>query len=299
MEPITPSFYSFQFQAIESDVELLLSCEEKDHTHIKKLAIDWFQKVDKRFSLLLADSELSLLNTLAGENCMVSNTMLEVLFLAELYQAVTDGYYSPLLPNGVQAAFEEASVGLEWKVDPAMKSIKLPAHTNIDLRGIEKSWSIKRLAEYIRKNLALQQGLILAGGDMTVWGRDTQELDPWIIGIQNPWQTNAKLGAIAMPEGSLSTYNIFEESANAHSSNDIVQCTVVGQDLIECQVWARLLCRLGMAEGFALMAKRTSACEAVVLTANQELHYFGREASLRRRWLDMKIDHYHFQDLVS
>ncbi|GFZ80711.1 FAD:protein FMN transferase [Paenibacillus marchantiophytorum] len=299
MEPITPSFHSFQFQAIESNVELLLSCEEKDYAPIKKLATDWFHQTEKRFSRILADSEISLLNTLAGENCMVSNTMLEVLFLAEMYQAVTDGNYNPLLPNETNEAFAASTAALEWEVDPSLKSIKLPIHSTIDLRGIDRSWSIKRLAEYIRRHMSLQQGLILAGGDMTVWGRNEQKLDPWIIGIQNPWQANAKLGAVAMPEGSLSTYNQFEDHHAAPSASDVVQCTVAGQDLVECQVWARLLCRLGVAEGLALMAKRTSVCEAVVVSANQELHYFGKEISLRRRWLDMQIDHFHFHDLVS
>ncbi|MBP1964693.1 FAD:protein FMN transferase [Paenibacillus aceris] len=292
MEPITPSFHSFHFQALESEIELLLRCDEIDRTLITKLTDDWFRNVEKRFSPILADSEISLLNTLAGENCLVSNTMLEVLFLAEMYQAVTDGYYNPLFNNG-----EQAAALLEWEVDPANKSIKLPQDTNIHLRGLDHGWAVKRLAEYMRKQLSLEQGLILAGGEITVWGRGSQGVDPWIVGIQSPWQ-GTKLGAVALPEGSLSTYSLLEEP-DASSANEVVQCTVAGQDLIECQVWARTLARLGVDEGLALLARRTSVCEAVVLTAKQELHYFGKKASLQRRWLDMRIDHYHFQDRVS
>lgn len=292
MEPITPSFHSFHFQALESEIELLLRCDEKDRTLITKLTDDWFRNVEKRFSPILADSEISLLNTLAGENCLVSNTMLEVLFLAEMYQAVTDGYYNPLFNNGIDAAEL-----LEWEVDPANKSIKLPQDTNIRLRGLDHGWAVQRLAEYMRKKLSLEQGLILAGGEITVWGRGSRGVDPWIIGIQSPWH-GIKLGAVALSEGSLSTYSQLEDP-DAGSANGVVQCTVAGQDLVECQVWARTLARLGVDEGLALLAKRTSVCEAVVLTAKQELHYFGKKASLQRRWLDMRIDHYHFQDRVS
>ncbi|MCY9659601.1 FAD:protein FMN transferase [Paenibacillus chondroitinus] len=293
MEPFAPSFHSFHFQSLKAEIELLLRCEDKERTLITQLTDDWFRNVDKRFSPALADSEISLLNTLAGENCMVSNTMLEVLFLAEMYQAVTDGYYNPLHAEGAQAASL-----LEWEVDPSMKSIKLPHNANIHLRGLEQSWAVKRLAEYMQKQLSLEQGLILAGGEITVWGRSSLGIDPWIIGIQNPWQANTKLGAIALPEGSLSTYSQFEDPS-AGSVHDVVQCTVAGEDLVECQVWARTLARLGVHEGLALLAKRTSVCEAVVITAEQELHYFGKKASLQRRWLDMRIDHYHFQDKVS
>ncbi|NOV02896.1 FAD:protein FMN transferase [Paenibacillus planticolens] len=293
MEPTTPSFHSFHFHTQESEIELLLRCEEKERTLITKLTDDWFRHVEKRFNPMLADSEISLLNTLAGENCMVSNTMLEVLFLAEMYQAVTDGFYKPLLNNGMQAA-----PLLEWEVDPANKSIRLPQNTNIHLKGLEHGWAVKRLAEYMRRDLSLDQGLVLAGGEITVWGRSSEGIDPWIIGIQSPWQGDAKLGAVALPEGSLSTYSHLE-NPEASTETDVVQCTVAGQDLVECHVWARTLARLGVDEGLALLAKRTSMCEAVVLTAKQELHYFGKKASLQRRWLDMRIDHYHFQDKVS
>lgn len=298
MERITQYLHPFHFQTRESTIEMLLHCEEKDSSLIKKQAMDWFRSVEKRFSPYLADSEINLLNTLAGENCMVSSTMLEVLFLAEAYQAITDGNYIPLLLKGASTGPEKASASLKWEVDPAMKSVKLPKHASIDLRGIENSWSIKRLAEYMQKNMSLDQGLILAGGDITVWGRGSQKLDPWVIGIQHPWNENAKLGAIAMPEGSLSTYSPFEDNMSTPGS-DIVQCTVAGQDIVECQVWARILCTLGVEEGLALLAKHTSVCEAIVLSTNQEMHFFGKEASLNCRWLDMNIDHYHFQDMVS
>lgn len=292
MELIPPSFHSFHFHALESEIELLLRCDEKDRTLITKITDDWFRDVRKRFSPLLASSEISLLNTLAGENCMVSNTMLEVLFLAEMYQALTDGYYNPLLHKGSQAPL------LEWEVDPAMKSIKLPQDTNIDLKGLEHGWAIKRLAAHMRIKLSTEQGLILAGGDMTVWGRNLRGIDPWVIGIQSPWQPSTKLGAIALPEGSLSTYSSFEQPA-AGNASEVVQCTVAGQDLVECQVWARTIATLGISEGLNLLKRRTSVCEAVVLSSTQELHFFGKKSSLQRRWLDMHIDHFHFQEKVS
>ncbi|MDF2653316.1 MAG: hypothetical protein K0Q73_9121 [Paenibacillus sp.] len=86
MEQIKQSLHPFHFQTREFDVELLLLCEENDSALIKKLAIDWFRSVEKRFNPYLADSEISLLNTLAGENCRVSTTLLEVLFLAEAFE---------------------------------------------------------------------------------------------------------------------------------------------------------------------------------------------------------------------
>jgi thiamine biosynthesis lipoprotein len=149
MERITQSLHPFHFQTMESTIEMLLHCEEKASPLIKQQAMDWFRGVEQRFSPNLAESEISLLNTLAGENCLISSTMLEVLFLAEAYQAITDGNYIPLLQKGAPVGLEKVPATLEWEVDPAMKSIKLPELTTIDLRGIEQR----------------------AGGDITLWGR--------------------------------------------------------------------------------------------------------------------------------
>ncbi|MEW9701008.1 FAD:protein FMN transferase [Paenibacillus sp. SI8] len=299
MEPIAPSFHPFHFQALQSNIELLLRCEDKDVPIIEKVTMDWFRSVEKRFSRLHDNSEISLLNTLAGENCMISNTMLEVLFLAEAYQTATNGNYIPLQQDGAVNAPSAPPSLLAWKVDPVIKSIRLPDHTSIDLRGIDKSWSVKRLAESMQSKLELSQGLIIAGGDMTVWGRSSSELDPYVVGIQNPWNLSTKIGAIALSEGSLSTWNRLEEGAYAEGS-DVMQCTVAGQDIVECQVWAKTLCSLGIEEGLALLAERTARCEAVVLSTAHKLHYCGRRESLGRRWIDMNIDHYHFQqDKVS
>ncbi|MFD0694615.1 FAD:protein FMN transferase [Paenibacillus sp. GCM10027628] len=298
MEPITDSFHPFYLQAMQADIELLLRCEDKDVYFIEKMAADWFHSVEKRFSRLLEGSEINQLNTLAGENCLVSNTMLEVLFLAETYQAMTDGHYMPLMQNKPPGIPSPSNSSAAWKVNPQTKTLRLPDQTSIDLGGIEKSWSVKRLADYMQKTIELKQGLIVAGGDMAVWGRTAGQLDPWLIGIQNPWNANAKIGAVALPEGALSTYSVHEEKAS-HPGSDILQCTVAGQDVVECHVWARTLCSLGIEEGLGLLAERTISCEAVVLSTENKLHYFGSQESLGRRWIDLNIDHFHFQAKVS
>ena len=59
----------------------------------------------------LRGSELSHLNLLAGERCMVSATMLELLTLADAYRQLTDGIFNPfildtLLKCGYNESFE-------------------------------------------------------------------------------------------------------------------------------------------------------------------------------------------------
>ncbi|NQX62399.1 FAD:protein FMN transferase [Paenibacillus qinlingensis] len=294
MKPNT--FLPFHFQTLDSAIELLLPHgEQRQQLQIHEIGNEWFGREEKRFSLSLPDSEINLLNTLAGESCLVSNAMLEVLFLAEMYQAITDGKYTPLLYKEKTTLTHMPAPAIQgWRVNPATKSVTLPEHTCIHLQGLDKSWSLKRLTDYLKRTLSISRGRLLSQGDVTVWGPSSAEQEPWMIGIQNPWHENAKLGAIVMPEGALSTYSPLEDLSDGDAGSDVLQCTVVGGDLVACHVWARLLGSLGLDAGLSLLAKRSDDCEAIVLTKHDELHYYGREASLGHRWLDLQVDHYHF-----
>ncbi len=298
MTMTTNTFLPFHFQTLDSAIELLLPCgEQQQQLRIHEIGNEWFEREEKRFSHSLPDSEINLLNTLAGECCLVSNSMLEVLFLAEMYQAITDGKYTPLLyKEKTTLTRMPASTAQGWKVNPTTKSVTLPEHTSIHLQGLDKSWSLKRLTDYFKKTLSISRGRLLSQGDVTVWGPASAEQEPWMIGIQNPWNENAKLGAIVMPEGALSTYSPLEDRRDGDSGSDVLQCTVAGHDLVACHVWARLLGSLGLEAGLPLFAKRSDACEAIVLTKQDEIHYYGRETSLGHRWLDLQVDHYHFSD---
>lgn len=293
----TQTFLPFHFHTINSTIELLLPCEERQQLGIQDIVKDWFGREEKRFSSDLADSEINLLNTLAGESCLVSTPMLEVLFLAEMYQAITDGNYTPLLsidsPPGTP---KQTPSPLGWRVDPTIKSVTLPPDTRIHLQGLEKSWSLKRFVHYMKKTLSLSRGLMLSEGDVTAWGQSGAQQEPWRIGIQNPWNKNAKLCAIVMLEGALSTYSPLQDHRQGDACSDVLQCTVAGHDLVECHVWARLLGSLGLDAGLSLLAKRSEACEAVVLSMQGELHYYGQKSSLETKWHDLRVDHFHFSE---
>ncbi|NOU66454.1 hypothetical protein GC096_20650 [Paenibacillus sp. LMG 31461] len=298
MTMTTGTFLPFHFQTLDSAIELLLPYgEQRQQLRIHEIGNEWFGREEKRFSHSLPESEINLLNTLAGESCLVSNAMLEVLFLAEMYQAITDGKYTPLLyKEQPSLTHMPAPASQSWRVNPMTKSVMLPEHTYIHLQGLDKSWSLKRLCDYLKKTLSLSRGRLLSQGDVTVWGSSSAEQEPWMIGIQNPWKENIKLGAIVMPEGALSTYSPLEDHRDGDASSDVLQCTVAGHDLVACHVWARLLGSLGLEAGLSLLAKRSDACEAIVLTKQDELHYYGRETSLGHRWLDLQVDQYHFSD---
>ncbi|AJY74290.1 FAD:protein FMN transferase [Paenibacillus beijingensis] len=239
------SLHSFRFKAMNTTVECSLLCTPEQICELEELTFDWFAQAEKRFSRFRPDSELSYLNKRAGERCMISAAMMEVLQLAESYKRLTEGVFDPyvldaLLQSGYDESFDlvkNRPLGelgsrtmptsdhhtltsnqhtltsdrhspirpREMQIDPVMKSLKLPPLVTIDLGGIVKSWSAQRLAGYFRDKKGIRRGLINAGGDLSVWESPKYEARAWRIAVENPWTDQTKAGIFVMQEGAAAT----------------------------------------------------------------------------------------------
>ncbi|MFC5652249.1 FAD:protein FMN transferase [Paenibacillus solisilvae] len=97
---------------MNTTVSCTLLCTNEEHAAgLEKLTRQWFSHMERRFSRFLPDSELTHLNLMTGELCMVSATMLEVLTLADAFRRLTDGVFNPfilhtLLEYGYNESFE-------------------------------------------------------------------------------------------------------------------------------------------------------------------------------------------------
>ncbi|MBO9596851.1 MAG: FAD:protein FMN transferase, partial [Cohnella sp.] len=193
----------------------------------------------------------------------------------------------------------------ELFIDPIMKAIKLVPQSRLDLGGIVKSWTVKGLAAELRHRYRVVRGFINAGGDLTAWGSASGNGDPWVIGIENPWETKTELGAIALRAGSIATssklgrqwptsrgtmHHLIDPSSMMPSDSEVVQCTVVGPDIVECEIWAKTLCISGVKNGLALMSRNAPRCEALLFTSDRRVHYYGREDSVGNIWHNVPID---------
>ncbi|MCS7461584.1 FAD:protein FMN transferase [Paenibacillus doosanensis] len=324
--------HRFRFRAMGSNVEIAVRCEPADIQRVEQLAKDWFEAAEMRFSRFRPHSELSWLNRLEGGRFLISDAMLEVLLLAEAFHLQTEGTFDPFILNALRHAgydrtFDEvkrrtdppassAPVRPDTKrqllVDPVMKSVRLPLNMEIDLGGIVKSWTVKRLESYFQDKLAITRGFINAGGDLTVWSKPRDEDEPWLIGIENAWKPEADIGTLAISNGSAATssklgrtwpaadgimrHHLIDPSTMRPSQSDAVQCTVSGWDIIGCEIWAKTICILGVTEGLSLLARNSRNYEALVFTDKHEVVYYGSKLSLGKQWNGLTIDHYHYAD---
>lgn len=308
-ETLQPIF----LRAMNTDIEIQLACKKGSILELKHLAQTWFQYVEKHFSRFRPDSELTHLNNLAGERSLISDSMLEVLLLAESYRQITENIFNPLLLEALEQAgydttFEKIqSIGsrcapsklkpivatggsLAMTVDLGARSLLLPLGTGMDLGGIVKSWAVKHLVHEYQK-LGISRGFVNAGGDLSVWGSALDTGEPWLIGVENPWQPSEDIRTLALAEGSVATsstlgrqwitplgpmHHLIDPRTMHPSNSDVVQCTVTGPDVIECEVWTKVLCILGLEKGLNLFARKSGRYEAIVFTGNQKTHFYGK-----------------------
>ncbi|WP_206811604.1 FAD:protein FMN transferase [Paradesulfitobacterium ferrireducens] len=173
------------------------------------------------------------------------------------------------------------------QIDLLSKSVQIPVQTEIDLGGIAKSWAVKGLAEQLHGRLGFERGLINAGGDLTVWGNSGADADPWLIGIENPWAPEDEIGILSLSDGAVATssklgrtwaskqgkmHHLIDPRTMAPSTSDVVQCTVSGNDVVACEIWAKVICILGREQGLDLFSRWTTGYEAFVFTEERRCY---------------------------
>ncbi|NHN30596.1 FAD:protein FMN transferase [Paenibacillus agricola] len=287
-------FYRFHFQALNTNVDLLIWAESHEIAVIERMAIEWFRDTEARFSRHHPQSELNLLNTLAGERCKVSDMMLEVLALTETYRKITHDAFNPLVLSA-------ADTSLHLSLDSDTKSVRLPTEAQLNLDSIVQNWILQRLADLLQHRLKLKQGLLQVGGSYQVWGRPSESFDPWLIEIHQPEGSMEVTASLSISEGAVVTYIVEgqenrmldEQNVGNYDGGELKQITVTGNDAVECGIWAQAVRKLGVDKGLTLLAQQAAHCEALLLTTESELHYYGNKASLGTKWSEIEVDYYH------
>lgn len=311
---------SIFLRAMNTDIEILLACERENTPDLERFAQTWFQYVEKHFSRFRPDSELTHLNTLSGERSLISASMLEVLLLAENYQQMTEGIFNPLILEALdQAGYDTTFEKIQSSKSPCVpsnpnglvgfggsfalnldlgtRSLQLPPGTVIDLGGIVKSWAVKHLVAEYQNKFKIVRGFVNAGGDLSVWGSALDTGEPWLIGIENPWQPSEDIRTLALTNGSVATsstlgrqwstplgpmHHLIDPRTMTPSTSDVVQCTVTGPNVTECEIWAKVLCILGQKKGLELFARKSCGYEAIVFTNQKETHFWKKNITQQK-----------------
>ncbi|TGA95767.1 FAD:protein FMN transferase [Sporolactobacillus shoreae] len=150
-----------------------------------KNVFDWFQAVEARFSRFLPESELSRINSHAGDATRLSEPFAELLFEALRYTEETGGLFHPFLGSvinhlGYNQSFEkiysseipvlhflenESKQAEPVQFDLERRILKISKKELLDFGGIAKGWGVQKITlDLIRKKRT--SGLVDAGGDL-------------------------------------------------------------------------------------------------------------------------------------
>lgn len=297
-------FQELTFRAMNTGIQVLLE-SNMDAVQLETLIVEAFEQAEERFSRFLPTSECTYLNARSGQLCIISSPMLEVIELSRHYQEQTNGAFNirvghVLRQLGYRQSFErvreshtkleqlplESASTMPIYVDASMNAIRIPAGEELDFGGIVKSWTAHELANQLRTEWQVCRGLVNAGGDVVVWGGATED-EPWLIGIANPHASDpSQEAALHLRSGAVATsstlrrkwqtsqgemHHLIDIRTMRPSQSSVIQCTVVGMDLMECEVWAKVLCMLGHEEGVPFFQQRTQGMEAILYTSHGEV----------------------------
>ncbi|MDD5435814.1 MAG: FAD:protein FMN transferase [Nitrospira sp.] len=191
---------------------------------VSRLAISEVRRIEQRYSRYQPDSILSRINCIAqtGGSIAVDEETAGLLNYAYACYTKSDGLFD-ITSGLLRKAWDFTSNRLpeQETIDNLLPKIGLdkvlweqPTLTflvpgmELDFGGMGKEYAVDRAAE-ICISQGIQHGLVELGGDITVIGPHPNNA-PWLIGIQNPVESESVLATIEIRQGALASSGDYE-----------------------------------------------------------------------------------------
>lgn len=171
-----------------------------------------FRDLEKQFSLFKVDSEISLVNSKAGEITPVSPLFLDVLDYALGFAEKSKGAFNPLVgafTPGVQLKNANADLTAfgQIKIDKNKSMVLLPKDAALDLNSVIKGLAIDLAMDCFEQAAVM----IEAGGDIKVKGTPPNKKN-WDIGIRDPKNPTKLITVVHLKDAAICTSgNYFRE----------------------------------------------------------------------------------------
>lgn len=204
---------------------------------------DYFDLVDKQFSVYRTDSEISKINRGEILEKDSSPEMKEVFALSEQTKKETNGYFDIKKPNGL--------------IDPS---------------GLVKGWAIYKAAQILWAD-GFKNFFVDAGGDIQTSGVNGKG-EPWTVGIRSPFNPETEIVKVLQLNGKgvatsgnyIRGNHVYNPLNKDEVLNDIISITVIGLNVYEADRFATAVFAMGKEginfienlagfEGYAIDAK--------------------------------------------
>ena len=183
------------------DTSVDIRADARNSEQLVNQAFAEIERVEETLSRYINTSEVSTINSHAGEWVEVSQFTIELIKEALRIAELSDGAFDVTIgavmdlwgfgtgqykvPSEEEIAQALTTVGYERvEIDESKRQVRIPEGTILDLGGIAKGFAVDETAEFLRKN-NVKRAIINAGGDIAAIGRRPDET-PWRVGVQNP-----------------------------------------------------------------------------------------------------------------
>jgi len=280
---------------------------------------------------------------MAGEWTSISPLTFDLLTDAVGAFRATDGIFNPFMGMALQElgydrsfdllqkvpARTEFAEGRKWEADETRQSfeplcgsdlpleldrqhqsVKLRSGVALDVGGIAKGWIAQRAADGLMAQGVLG-GLVDAGGDVVLWGREPRQ-GVWGIGVADPMGSGEDIadlwceGLTAMATSSVvkrswqaqdhgAVHHILDPRTGLSAQSDLLQVTVLARDLSVAEQYAKCLIVLGSAVGFPWISKRQPNLAYIgvqrdgLIRASDNLEFYAKEWEVKKH-VEWNID---------
>lgn len=243
-------------------------------------ARDACRSFERSLSRTLPHSDIARLNASEGAPTPIGADTAQLLNEALRYCADSEGrfditmgaavrlwdFHKGIMPD--QMALEEALSHVDWRgmhvkqTDGGWEARLDDPQAAVDVGGIAKGWIADRLAELLASH-GLESFIVNLGGNVVAHGQKPDG-SPWRIGLQDPRDKHALVGAVAIREASAVTSGVYERcftqdgtlyhhildpETGYPAQTDAAGVTVLARRSIDAEGYSTTLLALGIERG--------------------------------------------------
>ena len=260
------------------------------------------RRLERLFSRTLPHSDISRLNRAKGAPVEISRDTADLLECALSYCADSDGRFDITMGAAVQlwdlrratipsqAELREAVTHVDWRGVRVWKeggrhfAQLADPQAAVDVGGIAKGWIADRFTNALVE-AGLENFLINLGGNVVAHGEKPGGA-AWSIGIRDPRNKGAIVGAVPIRNASTVTSGIYERCCEVNGKfyhhilspetgmpveTDVAGVTVVADRSIDAEGYSTTLLALGTVRGLAFAREHPAIRKAIFVTSNGDV----------------------------
>lgn len=260
------------------------------------------RRFERLFSRTLPHSDISRLNRAKGIPIEISRDTADLLECALSYCANSDGRFDITMGAAVQLwdlrraiipsqdELREAVTHVDWRgvrvwgADGHHFAQLVDPQAAVDVGGIAKGWIADRFTNALVE-AGLENFLINLGGNVVAHGEKPSGA-AWNIGIRDPRNEGAIVGAVPLRDASAVTSGIYERCCEVDGmfyhhilspetgmpvETDAAGATVIADRSVDAEGYSTTLLALGTARGLAFARKHPAIRKAIFVTRNGDV----------------------------